>query len=279
MICASRRVSVLPLIAIVGLCLGAAVPPASAQVTESALPRPAARAPNWEQAAIAPASGSEAVANNPFTHLFSNLWTDLRHIPSKDNAWIVGVGGAAALAVHPADHELTFSPGREGVGEESFDGGSSLGGGLVQVGGAIAVYVAGRLGHAPRTAAFGSELIRAQVLDAVVTQTIKVAVNRTRPDGNGYSFPSGHASSTFATAAVIERYFGWKAGVPAFAAASYVAASRLSEGRHYLSDVVFGASLGIMSGRTVTVAHARFGVAPMASAHGVGISMVALGPR
>ena len=185
--------------------------------------RPAVR----DQGDARPVAGTEIVANNPFTHVFSNLWTDIRHLPSKDTAWVLGIGTAATLAVHPADHNLTFSPSREDAGEESLDGGDSLGGGFVQVGGAIAIYVAGRLGHAPRAAAFGSDLIRAQVLDTLITETIKVAVDRTRPNGARYSFPSGHASSSFATAAVIERYFGWKAGVPAFAAASYVAAVAL----------------------------------------------------
>jgi membrane-associated phospholipid phosphatase len=33
--------------------------------------------------------------------------------------------------------------------------------------------------------------------------------------------------------------------------ASYVAASRLHDNRHYLSDVVFGAAVGTIAGRTV----------------------------
>ena len=33
---------------------------------------------------------------------------------------------------------------------------------------------------------------------------------------------------------------------------AYVAASRLHQNRHYLSDVIFGAALGTVAGRTVT---------------------------
>ena len=61
---------------------------------------------------------------------------------------------------------------------------------------------------------------------------------------DGYAFPSGHASTTFASASVLEAHFGWKFGVPAYAFATYVAASRLHENRHYLSDVVFGGAIG-----------------------------------
>ena len=93
----------------------------------------------------------------------------------------------------------------------------------------------------------GSDLIRAQVLTRVVTQGIKLTVRRARPDGGNFSFPSGHSSGTFATATVLQCHFGWKAGVPAYALATYVAGSRLQENRHYVSDVMFGAAIGILA--------------------------------
>lgn len=57
--------------------------------------------------------------------------------------------------------------------------------------------------------------------------------------------------------------------------------SRLNEGNHYLSDVVFGAAVGIMVGRTVTVhiAKARFAVSPMLTAGGGGVQLTWLGPN
>ena len=61
---------------------------------------------------------------------------------------------------------------------------------------------------------------------------------------------------TFAAAAVIERHLGWKRSLLAYAIAGYVSASRLHDNRHYLSDVVFGAAVGQIAGRTVTL-HGR----------------------
>ena len=55
-------------------------------------------------------------------------------------------------------------------------------------------------------------------------------------------------------------HFGWKAGVPAYGLAAYVAGSRLQENRHYMSDVLFGAAVGIVSGRTVTIARTDVGI-------------------
>ena len=66
------------------------------------------------------------------------------------------------------------------------------------------------------------------------------------------SFPSGHASVTFAAATVIERHLGWKKAALAYVIAAYVASSRIHDNRHYLSDVIFGAATGTIAGRTVT---------------------------
>ena len=54
----------------------------------------------------------------------------------------------------------------------------------------------------------------------VLTLAVKAAVRRTRPEGAGFSFPSGHATITFASATVLQQHFGWKVGVPAYAVAA-----------------------------------------------------------
>ena len=52
---------------------------------------------------------------------------------------------------------------------------------------------------------------------------------------------------------VLQQHYGWKLGVPVFAIATYTAASRIVDNKHWATDVVFGAFLGMTSGRTVTV--------------------------
>ncbi len=87
-----------------------------------------------------------------------------------------------------------------------------------------------------------------------MVQALKFTVQRERPDGsNSQSFPSGHASSAFATAAVLHRHYGWKVGAPAYALGSYVALARMSWNRHHATDVVMGAGFGIAAARTVTM--------------------------
>ena len=123
-----------------------------------------------------------------------------------------------------------------------FEPGATVGGAKAQFAGALATYTIGRVTGNRRTASVGSELIRAQLMTQTLTAGIKLAARRHRPDGDEFSFPSGHSSVTFATATVLQRNFGWKAGVPAYALASYVAASRVQMKRHFLSDVAFGAA-------------------------------------
>jgi membrane-associated phospholipid phosphatase len=55
----------------------------------------------------------------------------------------------------------------------------------------------------------------------------------------------------FAVAPVFTERFGWRAGVPAYALALVTAIGRMEDRRHYLSDCVFGAALGLASGTAV----------------------------
>jgi hypothetical protein len=83
------------------------------------------------------------------------------------------------------------------------------------------------------------------------------------------------------TATVLQRRYGWKVGVAAYGVAAYVAASRLSENKHFLSDVIFGAAFGIMGGRAVAVGRGpvRFALSPMVPpGGGIGIQATFL-PR
>ena len=68
--------------------------------------------------------------------------------------------------------------------------------------------------------------------------------------------------------------FGWKAGLPAYLAASYIGVSRLQENRHYLSDVIFGAAVGIVSGRSLDMRDRTIGIEPFVSSRGAGMNLV-----
>ena len=227
----------------------------------------------------APAPLSQSVPS--MSQLFKHAVTDVTHLPSRATfAWI-GVGAAAALVAHRGDTQVTNSFTGSRRLEETFESGATIGGMYVQLGSALATYGIGRATHSPRVALLGADLFRAQALSQIMTQAIKFTAQRKRPDGTSLSFPSGHTSTTFASATVLQRHFGWKAGVPAYALATYVATSRIEAHRHYLSDVAFGAVLGIVAGRSVTIGRgdARFAVAPVATSGGGAVTLTWVGHK
>jgi undecaprenyl-diphosphatase len=71
-------------------------------------------------------------------------------------------------------------------------------------------------------------------------------------DPETYSFPSGHAVTSFMAAFVLSGRFP-RARHPLLALASLIALSRIHLGAHWPSDVLVGAALGILVGAGVSV--------------------------
>ncbi len=228
-------------------------PTPEAHATQSA----AADGPALDVASAAVAAlqtGEVAVETPPerrtgFRTLFRDLGGDFAHVPSRDSLFVAAIGGGAALALHPID--TTFNAHLET--SSIFGPSDRLGDTATLMGAAFAVYGVGRVSRHNRVTHVAMDVVRAQVVSEVMAQTLKIAVRRERPDASsGYSFPSGHAAVTFATATVLQRHHGFKWALPAYGLASYVAASRLHDNVHFVSDVVFGAAVGTLAGRTTS---------------------------
>ena len=78
---------------------------------------------------------------------------------------------------------------------------------------------------------------------------IKYSVGRLRPDGSRHnSFPSGHTATAFMTATMLHQEYGWRNpwfSIGGYTAAAITGVSRVFNNRHWLSDVVAGAGIGI----------------------------------
>ncbi len=210
------------------------------------------------------AAGTDPARVPSFLELFTELGGDFRNVVSRDNLKLFAAGSGAALLGGFHDASVSAEPPDNYT--EIFEFGNELGGVPIQLGTAFAAYVVGRVVDKPKVAHVGADLVQAQLVSGVITTGLKLITQRSRPDGNDMSFPSGHTSSAFASASVLRRHFGWRVGIPAYAVASWVGASRVQERHHYLSDVLFGATIGIVSGRAVTVGHGgtRFALSPVA---------------
>ena len=96
--------------------------------------------------------------------------------------------------------------------QSTFRFGRYLGSGWFQGAAAVGVYAVGRFAlerdaetHTNKVAHVGYDLLRANLITQGLTWGIKIAVRRDRPTGECCSFPSGHTSATFASAAVLQR--------------------------------------------------------------------------
>jgi len=147
--------------------------------------------------------------------------------------------------------------------------------GSVIIGGSL--YAIGRLSHVDRMADLGLNGLEALAAGDIVATAIKWTAGRARPyavsdtnprdyqllrglhKGRDYSsFPSGHALAAFAAAAAVtnetSRWWPgsqWYIGPAMFGGAAAVAASRLYNNQHWLSDVILGAGIGTFAGNKV----------------------------
>jgi membrane-associated phospholipid phosphatase len=216
-----------------------------------------------------------------FSDLFSPLGGDFRRLLAKDSLAIMQLGAFGAATAARYDRRVAGARWGQGDLHEALEPGATVGGMIAQSGAAFATYAIGRAVGKPRLARLGADLVRAQIVTQGVTQTVKFATQRTRPDGSILSFPSGHTSTSFATATVLNAHFGLKAGIPAYAMAAWVAASRVQMKRHHVSDVVAGATVGLLAGRAVTFGHGRnrFALSPMVVPGGAGVSIASVDAR
>ncbi len=88
------------------------------------------------------------------------------------------------------------------------------------------------------------QFFEAAAMTGVITEALKVIVDEKRPNGNRYSFPSGHTSISFCSAEFLRKRYGWRYGAPAYAAAVFVGYSRVQARKHYIHDVAAGAAIG-----------------------------------
>jgi membrane-associated phospholipid phosphatase len=113
------------------------------------------------------------------------------------------------------------------------------------------MYVADLLGVAAKNHWFDQSkyLFISEVVATSIVYGLKIGTQKTRPNGGEHSFPSGHTAFAFTNATVLFNEFHETAPVLAYsgyALATTTGAFRMINNKHWLSDVLVGAGIGIV---------------------------------
>jgi membrane-associated phospholipid phosphatase len=164
--------------------------------------------------------------------------------------YILLVGGAASLIIafdkHGLDEQANYRATVLRPFKDAGQIGEEIGWGYLN-----ALYALGNILHYGFTGD-GVSAKRSYIMTSsslwtlATTVSLKQLVGRSRPlfPEEKDSFPSGHSSMAFNFASVVTAEHGFLWGLPAYTAATFIAYSRMNDGRHWLSDVVAGATIG-----------------------------------
>src|SRR5262245_21908620 len=142
--------------------------------------------------------------------LVHNLGDDIKHLPRQNSIYWLAGGSAAALAIHPADDNINHHFAGSGTTDALWKPGQVIGNTAVLLGAGATTYLIGRGTKSDRAQHLGMDVLEAEILSAGLVYGIKESVRRERPENTegtnatGFSFPSGHAASTFAAATVLQ---------------------------------------------------------------------------
>lgn len=188
----------------------------------------------------------------PFDHLLQGI----EDFPNTESLAVLGAGTALTLV---SVHFFDPSVHRFFAGQDRLNGWEKLGN-FWGTGIPGATIGAGTLGYGlifdhPHEVNAGEAHLEGLLATLAFTGALKYTVRRERPNGGHYSFPSGHTSTAFTTAANLMDMYGPIAGVPALLLGFETAASRIAVDVHWLSDTIFGAALGYAFGHSYAIHH------------------------
>lgn len=158
-------------------------------------------------------------------------------------------------SAHNPKNAMDFFNSATKMGELTYP--AILGGGL---------YIGGLIAGSYEVRTTGRLMFESLALAGITTNLLKYFLGRERPNPENnnlnfkffqikdiyHSMPSGHTTVAFAVASVLaDRVDRWWGYVGFYSLASLCGYSRIYMDRHWLSDVVLAAAVGIISGNTV----------------------------
>ena len=202
------------------------------------------------------------LAENSFDHLWQDLWTlpgviviNTKEIATDKEYWPpLLLAGAASIAMHNtnADREIAdnFNLHRA-LGKEVDKVTEIIGGPGLHFAATGLWYLISENNNDELNNRHAWTMLKALSVTGATTLGLKLIRNNDTPNGKILAWPSGHTSSSFTVAAVLDEIYGPEVGVPAYLAAGFVGYRMMDSGDHWASDVVFGAVLGYIVGHHV----------------------------
>lgn len=179
-------------------------------------------------------------------------------VKKPNNVWPLLAAGAASIVMHntSADGEIAENFDLHRVlGKEIDEIISNIGGPGVHFGASGLWYAiaAGNQNEISKQRAW--TMLKALSVTGTATLGLKLLRDNRTPNDKWLGWPSGHTSSSFTVAAVLDELYGPEIGFPAYLGAGFVGYRMMDSGDHWASDVVFGAVLGWIVGHHIGSKH------------------------
>ncbi len=223
---------------------------------------------------------------------------DIKHVISAPAQWndadwhqagwmSLGVLGTAILVDKPLQDEMR----RHAPNNAPFMTQIERFGSQYAVGVVGGFYLAGWAGNETAKEVAQDGLAASIIASGLITPTLKLIVGRSRPRANlgtanfqplsdpNSSFPSGHTTEAFALASVIAEHYDERwVQYSAYTMASLVGVARSYHDAHFASDIVAGAIIGTLVGKSVvahngTLRSDKIALLPDVSQHQIGMRL------
>src|SRR4051794_27233001 len=187
------------------------------------------------------------------------IWTSPFHTSKSDVKWWAIFGGATGVLIATDQYTAKHLPNTNGqrrLGTYT----SHIGASYTLVPLSAGFYVIGTAAKNQRFRETGMLGFETLINSTIVETLIKAVTRRARPlesDGKGHfwddkgsvwnaSFPSGHATNTFALASIFAHEYRDHIAVPivAYSLAGLVVGARVAAQKHFPADVVAGSAIG-----------------------------------
>lgn len=199
---------------------------------------------------------------SPIRSLYNDLWTlpetivtettEVVAIPSNALLLLAAGGGSIALHASGADWKVAQNIENHGNMNRDLDKfGDYLGGPGQHFAAAGLWYLVSANSGDEFNKDRSWTMIKALSVTGATTLGLKIMRSNKTPNGKSLAWPSGHTSSSFTVAAVLDEFYGPEVGIPAYIGAGFVGYRMMDSGDHWASDVLFGGVLGYLVGHHV----------------------------